>query len=439
MNRPFTISTDWLSCENGTPEVRATSANISMALGELLATRHQDEWSQSVRSSIRLAAYPLAIWFTSNWWRLLWEPSTAGLMRAEATWRMAHEMTAVGHGFIWPRLVFDSDGQRVEVHCLPSPAITREPIKYLERFDTSVSIGDFERAMDRFVSLTISRLGARGLSNTDLHGLWAELSNERGDPDSSRMRRLEARLGFDPDDAPDNLLQRLTNLTREAGAAAIDEIAPACAGQHAAAKFSRVLQLSKSAGVPGKFSIKLPKPSSQELADDSEPWRWSKNLAREVRKQIGSRKKPLSDRELADLLSIDPEVLEDSTEKSTKPLGLAVLENSKGKAKFIFHRPQRTGRRFEAVRFLADSIIAPREDRWLPATDAKTSRQKAQRAFAAEFLCPIDSLVEYLEGDYSSEDAINDAAEHFGISTYAIMGQLQNNNVIGSAASSAFE
>lgn len=438
MNSSFNITTDWISSENGPAELRETSALLAISFGDLLATRALDEWSKTVQPSVRLSAYPLALWFASSWWRLLWEPSIEGPMRLKPSWRLAHEMPAAGYGFIWPRLIFESDGHQVDVHSYPSAAIGSEPVKYLERFDVSVPMQDFERGMERFISLVISRLDAVKISQTDLHGLWEELNAERADADTSRLRRLEARLGFDPDDSPSGLVQRLEKLTNEAGAAAIEEIAPACAGDDPSKKFSDIVKISKMKGVQGEISVK-PARGAVNTVDDSQPWRWSKNLALRVRKQVSAGKKPVSDKELADLLGIQAATLATNHDESAKPLGLAVLNGHPGKAKFIFRRKGRTARRFEAARFLADSIVAPKDDRWLPETDAKTARQKAQRAFAVEFLCPIEALKDFLDGDYSSNDALNDAAEHFGISLVAVTSQLQNNGLIGATSGASFE
>jgi Zn-dependent peptidase ImmA (M78 family) len=55
--------------------------------------------------------------------------------------------------------------------------------------------------------------------------------------------------------------------------------------------------------------------------------------------------------------------------------------------------------------------------------------QKLQRAFAAEFLCPIDSLRSYL-GDEFLPDAFEDAAEYFGISETAVKSHLANHQLI---------
>jgi len=49
----------------------------------------------------------------------------------------------------------------------------------------------------------------------------------------------------------------------------------------------------------------------------------------------------------------------------------------------------------------------------LPATPhSKTRRQKFQRAFAQEFLCPYSDLVSYLNSAEPSDVAMEDAAHH---------------------------
>jgi len=63
---------------------------------------------------------------------------------------------------------------------------------------------------------------------------------------------------------------------------------------------------------------------------------------------------------------------------------------------------------------------------WLVTADLSTARQKFQRAFAAEFLCPIRSLIGFLDDDFS-ESAIEDAASHFSVSERTVESLLMNN------------
>ena len=85
--------------------------------------------------------------------------------------------------------------------------------------------------------------------------------------------------------------------------------------------------------------------------------------------------------------------------------------------------------RFEAARFIVGHLLASPRERWLPATDAKTARQKVQRAFAAEFLCPFDAFEDFIEGDFSPE-VIEEAGTLFGVSELAVKSHLANHGKI---------
>ncbi len=74
---------------------------------------------------------------------------------------------------------------------------------------------------------------------------------------------------------------------------------------------------------------------------------------------------------------------------------------------------------------IADHLLAPASDSWLPATAAHTARQKTQRAFAAELLCPNEALRTFI-GDDTSDYAIEDAADHFSVAVDTVKRQIEN-------------
>jgi hypothetical protein len=425
----LSISSEWISPGHGPNEVGRTAGLLTIRCGDHFATRNEDEWSRSVHSFACVASYPLALWFVSSWWRLRWEPTPNGTPGVE--WRMAHELPAAGCGFVWPRVTFDSDGENVDVFCLPTDSSSKEPVHYLERFRVSVGGSAWENAISDFVNLVLARLDASGIKNSELHALWQEVQHERRDPESHFLRRVEAELGFDPDDAPDEILKNFQILSREAGEAASFEIAPALATDSSEARVLQLLELGKTIGVKGQ--VEPPPPLldlTREIANrDDAPWTRGWLLARLARSVWGHHLEPMSDEELSEILNAD-------ITKATKPfngkmpLGLAVRSGpGSSELNFFFRRSNKPGRRFEAARFLADHLLAPLEDRWLPETDAKTARQKTQRAFAAEFLCPIEGLRKYLNNDFSS-DAIENAGLHFAVSPLAIRSHLANNGLI---------
>jgi hypothetical protein len=62
MSGTLTIKPEWLSADHGPPEVRSTSALLSIVIGDGIATRAEDDWSP-VGSIVRLSARPMVCWF----------------------------------------------------------------------------------------------------------------------------------------------------------------------------------------------------------------------------------------------------------------------------------------------------------------------------------------------------------------------------------------
>lgn len=65
-----------------------------------------------------------------------------------------------------------------------------------------------------------------------------------------------------------------------------------------------------------------------------------------------------------------------------------------------------------------------------PLSTAKSARQKFQRAFAQEFLCPCTDLQAYIGTDKPGDDDIHAAARRFHVSERLIQTTLVNHHVI---------
>jgi len=346
-------------------------------------------------------------------------------MEADSDWRMSHEISAAGYGFIWPRLAFASDGEAIWVKCWQSSPLSSEPVRYLSDFEASISSREFEHEIDHFVDLVLRRLDGSG--QTELQTLWRQVLAERADPEQSAARRIEARLGYEPDDAPVSLMQRLLELTTQAGPGATDEIAPVCAGSDPGAALREVLDLSLKPGVNGKISVDR---NLRSHDGEMPPWQRGRQSARHLRRELGLLDGPITDDALAAILEIPRKHLEcPSHESDNAPIGLAIRGDNLRDVKLLFRKRNRPARRFEAARFVADYLFADLREKWLPLTDAATARQKVQRAFAAEFLCPIESL-RFRLGDEFLPEAFDEAADYFGISERAVRSHLANHGLI---------
>ncbi len=417
----------WDSALHEAAEVAQTSAMLRICIGSNVVTRNEDEWAQTVRDDVRLSAYPLALWLASSWWRLRWEPLPTS-SNPSNSWRMAHELRAAGFGYLWPRMMFASDGEHIHTWAAQSRPGSKSPVRYLVDAYSVISAVNFERTVDEFVSGVIARLHAVNHGHSILHSLWQELLEERQNGDFAADRKVEAMLGFDPDDAPQELLDRFKRLASKAGNGAVEEIAPVCATRDPERVLELVESIAESRGLEGRFSV--PRASPEQTVPDGTPsWDHGRLLAHKLRADLGLDGAPIADSRLCELVGLKTSALENTFQSTFRiPLGLAIREG-KEKAKFVLRKRNKPGRRFEIARFICDDLLDAKKDRWLPATDLKTSRQKAQRAFAGEFLCPIESLEDFLDRDYST-DAIDAAAEVFGVSTRAVETQLVNHHIL---------
>ena len=429
MPSKFAILADWVPGEFERNDIAATMAEICIQLGDGTATDIEDTWSRSVRPTVRLSALPLALWVASSWWRLRWEPRPS---RIGTAWRMAHEMPAAGHGFIWPVVSFESDGNTVDIRCVPTQYSDSEPIRYLSNFHTTIGVKEFEQVIDEFVQLVIERLRLSEQGSFELADLWAEVRSERADRDIYEYRKIEALLGFDPDEAPSDLVDRLLSISSRAGQQAITEIAAMGGRDKVADDLERLIDISETRGLQASMANEIEKirlTDALDSAGQTPPWELGRTAASRLRALGGFGNDPLSDDDLAQLFTIDATRLSYDDTPDRPPIGLAVRNGSSAAVNLHFRKRHRSGRRFEATRFIAEEIFTPAEETWLPVSDSKTYRQKVQRSFAAEFLAPISGLQLFLNGDFSP-DATDEAAEHFGLSSLAIRSHLANHDLI---------
>src|SRR3972149_3728314 len=115
MNGQFHLNFDPLFREYGSAVERATLADLAITVDDVVVTRLEDILARSVRHGARLSTFRLACWFAASWWRLRWEPE-----RATLSWKMSHQLGAVGGGYVWPDLSFASDGSTVLVRSRPT-------------------------------------------------------------------------------------------------------------------------------------------------------------------------------------------------------------------------------------------------------------------------------------------------------------------------------
>ena len=432
MTNEFPIDADWLEGAFDDPVERASFALISMSVGNQVVTELEDIFARTIRPGIRASAHGLALWIAGNWWRLRWEPEMNSV-----EWRMSHTIAAAGEGFAWPRISFASGGIEVLVQSRKTYGGRGNPVRYLRDADIPISASIFETGIDNFVEGVLARISAMNVVDTELPGLWREIAEERQDADRTAWRRLEALLGFDAGDAPDDMIFRLLGSAREAGPEAVNEVA--AASKAVAAVDSLQDLIDRVRGSHRRMTVEpVSELVDQYLSHPSygqAPWERAEADARLARAAWGVARGPLANRRLSEILSIPERELEYAQEEGGFLAGGYRQLSCADELSFVLRAKMPTGRRFELLRLAADHLTASADDKLLPVTMAKTDRQKYQRAFASEFLLPYEDLLDELgrpdamASDVGNDD-IDDVAERYQVSPLLVRTTLVNKGLL---------
>ena len=105
---------------------------------------------------------------------------------------------------------------------------------------------------------------------------------------------------------------------------------------------------------------------------------------------------------------------------------IALRTGAGGNLDFYINKVHPNSRRFAFGGSSVTSLTVTNGGRLIPATDAATARQQFQRAFAQEFLCPFDALLEKINTDQPDDDDIQAAADHFMVSPRVVATVLVN-------------
>ncbi|MBN1296795.1 hypothetical protein JXA80_08430 [bacterium] len=414
----------WTGYDFGAPEVRSTMAQFRIIVDGINLAGNENTWSQSVQDHILVSTYPLADWMLQSWWRLLYEPIPHG-NKPDIAWRMSHELGSAGHGFVWPKILFVSDGENVHIWASPSTGAAGQSVRYLNGLPTpaSIPLTEFERTLTDFVSTVVERLETVRVPDTHLSALFSLVVDEGRDDKTRLYRKLEALLGFDPDESPPHVMERAINMCSRYGEETLFELAPVYGARSGREPLETVEEFANLRGITGYPSFNTGR-EQYDVSTSRAPWTLAVHDAHRLRSEIGITSDPIDNATLADLLGMPPTEVDSGevTPSIDVSVGIPIAEK---KIKYLPRKRHPISRRFELARYIADFIYVG-ADRWLANTDVGTARQKYQRAFAAEFLCPINALVGFLNDDYS-EEAIIDAADRFSVSERTIESLLVNN------------
>ena len=393
---------------------------IKISSGDTSFTRLIRQGCSEPDDYLRVPPAQLAFWLIDNWWRLRWEPPSGSFV---PEWRLAHDLSSIGGGYIWPRVAIWGEGHRIGI---TSHEDHSDSLRFLTSGLFYVAASAVEDSIDQFInSLLEDSISDRQALGT----AYAALLQERDDKDIGTWRKVEAKLGFDVDEAPETLIERLAVLIEQYGEEAIEEAALA----HQGGDSATVLQEEMKAARTSNIRMELPKDVREIKLGPHRalipPWQLAEKAATDLRKQLSIPPGPILNRLLGEVFAINVQTFLTRRGPSRLRYGLR-LRDGDGEASLVVLEKRRSdARRFELCRMLGD-VIWSGNDKLGPVSTAKSARQKFQRTFAQSFLCPFADLEEYLENDHPTDEGIHAAAHHFLVSELMVQSLLVNKGVM---------
>ena len=354
MQGELTLSLSVEDLASGSRVEQATFGLLSVRANKRLLTAGQDIENDELRHGPYVAGYPLAAWLAWNWWRIRYEIGRPTGRDARHRWDFAHRMATVGDGYAWPNIRIFSDGLQSFLESEPTQYPGTTLFHYIGALQReAVPIDGLEAAIDAFMENVLARLDHTGIRDTNLHRLWNDLGVERRNPENTRFRRLEAQMGYDPDELDDSAVRYHLNDAVWLGEEALGEIAGDAAlhgqGQSQMLSAQEVSSVAQQSGFDADMNdvVELPVTDFLLQPGDVPAWRVGAGAARILRHQLDMDGQPVSNVRLCELIGTTVRAISD-TGRLSNALSFVLTQDGCG-ARVALRSKWETGRRFELV------------------------------------------------------------------------------------------
>ena len=417
---------EWIEgAPNASAEERATLCGLQIMVGGTNACFHKDEMAGRSYDSVVVPAVHLAEGIATDWWSIF-----GGRDCGRSIW-------AYGSGFVLPCLSFGCDGSGFEVS--GEQMSCENPGVHFWRAGTEVlPRADAEGLLSGFVEGVVGRLCEKGISGSEVQMRWERVCRSRLDPEEAAFCEAAGALGLDPYAIGDGDAEFIFDAGKVLTGVPLTEF---LAGVSPVRWEARRVALASVEGVSRMAGARWSLPELRAVSeavdgglrnrrDGEGVWGGAYRLARAVRGVMG----------------VDKSDCFSSVEAIAGGLGNPGFEwceglsgvygvVSRGSEVRIHLRKPVYGppwfENFNLARAIGDAVCFPGEGSSVVNGLHGAERQAAGRAFAAEFLAPVEAVCGMLEDGYG----VGDVAGRFVVDPRVVQLQLDNRERIERACS----
>ena len=417
------FSTEWLDAgANASAEERATLCRFRLYVSEENACRFFDPALAGACDHVAVPAVHLAEGLATDWWSIF-----GGRDRE-------HPIRSYRTGFALPDVRLGFDGSTFEVRGGQS-AFANPDVRFWQVGSEGLSRAAAESTLAGFINDVAARLAAAGLSHSEVILRWSRVSRSLSDPDERAFCEAAGALGVDPYGVS------------EEDARFIEEAADLCSGEAlleflagiGGAERRELLNwmrevedrpraqscLPELDGIAGRFG------SDTSHGPPEGAWAIGYRAARAFREVMDI---PPGER-LTSLSDIAGRLGTRSFACTSGVSGILALVCRRGGDVRIHVRERgardwaRQAESFAFARAIGDVVCFGDAQRSVVNRLHQAERQAAGRAFAAEFLAPVESVLDMVESGLDDDEI----AGSFNVSPRVIERQIENRDGIREA------
>lgn len=399
--------------QNAAPEERATVADVRLWLEGRNVTQHLNEGV--LEDHVTVALYSLANGIAHDWWTIF------GARDREIS------LLKYRDGYLLPDLRVRFDGAAFEVaaeqkfYDRPEVSFWGAPTKVMSRRDG-------ETFLSELVEQVLTRLEQQGVKETSAALRWRRVEHSRHSNEASFCEAVGS-LGLDPyeiDDATANAIEEAEALF---GGESLVEFVSGAGGVDLDALIRWVGKMANFHGFRYRLAdvaaiAKTIARSTPPIADEP-PWSTGYRRARKARRQLNISQ---SDRFASYRALAEKVGAQKSFGLAPSVDGIKALRRDHANGVHVHVRnhgdsPEaKASHLFTLARGIGDAVCFP-DSGLAPVNGLRNARrQAAGRAFAAEFLAPIDEIRTMV----ADQKDIVTIADEFAVSTEVIARQLEN-------------
>lgn len=409
---------------NAAKEERATLCKLQIFVDNKNVCCFVDYESNETVDHITLPAVHLAEGIASNWWLIFGGRD------------QAHPIQRYQTGFALPALSFRSDGSTFEV--IGRTSYNQNPhLRFSVRANDTLTRTDAELTLSRFVYSVVEKLRDESVTNSEVAECWSRVSKSRRDPEEREFCEAAGALGVDPYVISEVDARFIEDTSAFFSQEPLFEL---LAGARTEERSSSLIDcVNHVESRPQEASV-IPELGAVSLGDIQEhrlenpPWAVGYRAARAFRKALGA----------------TPDVRFQSPKHLAKKLGASKFDTTKlpegiralvSRADGIphihlhDHQFERSAyvaaqsNNFAFARAVGDALIFRDSERSVVNNLRHAERQATGRAFAAEFLAPVERIMDMQDEGLD----IDEIADEFDVSSYVIDDQLHNEQRIWEA------